>query len=262
MGIIAVSDVHLGYFNPEDKNESLSNKDDFKKFLEMVANMDGIDNFVICGDLLDMWRRDIVGVVIENMDVLQQLQELKSKMKVHYIVGNHDYHLIKLKNQGNPFTFYEEEIHRVGRNYLKPLSIQDGGKTYRFTHGYEFEPIMWASRGAFDILCYSNDEVGDIGSWAWKILGKLGISIEKDILNKVLLPARKRIDIEEVVGSVREARDKIINKGEILIFGHTHKPYINKERTVVNLGSWVKDSDVHNTYVEIKNGTIELKKFH
>lgn len=262
MGIIAVSDVHLGYLNPENKNESLSNKDDFKRFLEMVANMDGIDNFVICGDLLDMWRRDIAGVIIENMDVLQQLQELKSKMKVSYIVGNHDYHLIKLKNQGNPFTFYEEEIHRFGRNYLKPLSIQDGGKTYRFTHGYEFEPIMWASRGVFNTLCYSNDEVGDIGTRAWNILGKLGISIEKDILNKMLDPTRDRLDIEDVVRSVREARDKIINKGEILIFGHTHKPYINTDKTVVNSGSWVKDSDVHNTYVEIKNGTIELKEFH
>lgn len=109
-------------------------------------------------------------------------------------------------------------------------SIQDGGKTYRFTHGYEFEPIMWACRGAFDILCFSNDEAGGIGSWAWNMLGKLGISIEKDMLNEVFLPAIKRkINIKEVVRNFREARDKIIEKDEILIFGHTHKPYINEE---------------------------------
>ena len=29
---------------------------------------------------------------------------------------------------------------------------------------------------------------------------------------------------------------------------------------MVNLG-WVKDSDVHNTYLEIQNGTMTLNKF-
>lgn len=65
MGIIAVSDVHLGYLSKNTK-QSLSNKNDFDKFLENVFNMNDIDKFVVCGDFLDMWIRDMSGVVIEN----------------------------------------------------------------------------------------------------------------------------------------------------------------------------------------------------
>jgi predicted phosphodiesterase len=43
--------------------------------------------------------------------------------------------------------------------------------------------------------------------------------------------------------------------------GHTHKPFINRDGTMVNLGSWVKEYNVHNTYLEIKNGKMTLNKF-
>ncbi len=67
VGIIVVSDVHLGYMS-RDKTQSLSNRDDFNRFLDNALDADDIDKFVICGDLLDMWRRDISGVVVENAE--------------------------------------------------------------------------------------------------------------------------------------------------------------------------------------------------
>ena len=80
MGIIAVSDVHLGYMNAS-KTESFSDKKSFVSFLDGLAGRDDITDFVICGDLLDMWRRDMVGVTIENLDILSRFQKLASKMK-------------------------------------------------------------------------------------------------------------------------------------------------------------------------------------
>ena len=97
MGIIAVSDVHLGYLKEDDSKQSLSNKSGFCDLLRDIEARDDIDRLVICGDMLDMWRRDMVGVTIENLDVLNMLQSLsdKKKIKVYYLAGNHDTPLLK-----------------------------------------------------------------------------------------------------------------------------------------------------------------------
>jgi predicted phosphodiesterase len=49
--------------------------------------------------------------------------------------------------------------------------------------------------------------------------------------------------------------------GEVLIFGHTHVPFINKTENVANTGSWVKDAATHNTYVELTGGKPRLFVF-
>ncbi len=249
MGIIAVSDVHLGYMNPDDKKESLSNKDDFEKFLDMVANRDGIDKLVLCGDVFDMWARDMVGVFIENADILYKLQMLQSKMEVYYVIGNHDYYVRKLKNFRYQFSFYKGDI----------LTLQDSGTTYRFKHGYDFEPIM--NEIYFDALCYSNDELGNIASRAYKVWTNWYEKFTGEgQFESMLEPAKKRLSPAKITDiELRACRS--VKDGEILVFGHTHKPFINKKGNVVNLGSWTKDSEVPNTYLEVKDGKMKLKKF-
>ena len=61
--IIAVSDVHLGY------NEC--NKNEFNSFINNIDE-NNCNRLVICGDFLDMWRRETVGVVLENIDKLNK----------------------------------------------------------------------------------------------------------------------------------------------------------------------------------------------
>ncbi len=256
VGIIAVSDVHLGYMS-RDKTQSLSNRDDFNRFLDNVLDADDIDKFVICGDLLDMWRRDISGVVVENAETLHKLHMLTSKMDVYYIVGNHDYHMHELRNFKYQFEISKEKI------------LQEGGKTYHFKHGYDFDPLM--NEVYFNALCYSNDELEDIATRAYEVWIKwrewkdvlLALFKKEKIqehLRKMATPVEIRVTLAD--------RDKInlracraVKEGEILVFGHTHKPFINEKENVVNLGSWVKDAQIQNTYLEIKNGGMALKKF-
>jgi predicted phosphodiesterase len=64
---------------------------------------------------------------------------------------------------------------------------------------------------------------------------------------------------------LKDSLDKInltacnaVKPGEILVFGHTHAPFVTKAENVVNSGSWVKDAVVHNTYVEISGGKPKL----
>jgi predicted phosphodiesterase len=68
-------------------------------------------------------------------------------------------------------------------------------------------------------------------------------------------------DIAHVVGEVEKKACNSVEKGEVLIFGHTHKPFINTKENAANAGSWVKDLTPSNTYLEIKAGKISLKVF-
>ncbi|MGP8331891.1 MAG: metallophosphoesterase, partial [Methanosarcinaceae archaeon] len=69
MTIIVVSDVHLGYKN--------CNKKDFNDFLDELNKRNDLNNIVICGDFIDMWRRDLVGVMLENADIFVKLDNLQ-----------------------------------------------------------------------------------------------------------------------------------------------------------------------------------------
>ncbi len=86
MVILAVSDIHLGY--------SQSNVDEFDAFLQTTIDRTDVDILVILGDFIDMWRRDISGLFLENHQILQSLLTLQQKKTVYYVAGNHDYHLV------------------------------------------------------------------------------------------------------------------------------------------------------------------------
>jgi UDP-2,3-diacylglucosamine pyrophosphatase LpxH len=231
MTTIVVSDVHLGY--------KKCNKKDFNAFLEYLSKREDINHIVICGDFLDMWRRDLAGVVLENADIFDKLQNLQNKlqnlqkpgMTVDYVAGNHDYHVSKFKNFGYQFAFHDE------------LSLTMDGIKYKFLHGYEFD--RGQDKIYFDALCYSTDEVGDIADNAWEIYN------------------RGKSWWRRISGFFKKGKD-MRNLKTLLtppIFGHTHKPFINTKENVANAGSWVKDHTPSNTYLEIKDGKISLKIF-
>src|SRR3989442_1202698 len=73
MVIVVTSDQHLGYSN--------SNVNDFFKFLVYILERKDVTDFVILGDFVDMWRRDISGIFLENHDILEKILDIKSKTK-------------------------------------------------------------------------------------------------------------------------------------------------------------------------------------
>lgn len=79
-------------------------------------------------------------------------------------------------------------------------------------------------------------------------------------INPLLYPRNK---IEELAMSP-VARSMFIGgePNETIIFGHTHSPFITKDKMIVNSGSWVKDNNLHNTYVKIyDNGDLDLIRY-
>lgn len=292
--IIAVSDVHLGYGDQEDQNGPHSNYDGFAGFLKQLGEEIDCDHLVICGDFLDLWRRDLLGVVIENTDMLNLLREVREKsIQLHFVVGNHDYHLRK----------FDWNIDRsdVDLQFHKGLKLIDSSTSqnieYTFLHGDEFD--KWQFKMLYDFLCMSNDFSGDLMEDVWqkylrktKRLGRIityiiGNVWKRKARGKIMDPTgRKYLPAEDrfsdIVHILAECKKEGLNprkrlpdlekqafkyaeKKGPLIFGHTHLPFVwHGKNSVANTGSWVFDSKktkVTNSYLAIKQGTMELYSY-
>jgi UDP-2,3-diacylglucosamine pyrophosphatase LpxH len=245
--VIVVSDQHLGYQN--------SDKQSFNSFLEELKGQADITDLVLLGDVVDMWRRDASGVFLENRDTLDIIGVLQQRMNVHYIAGNHDYHVLQLQDHSYPFQF------------LGNLTLSDGNRTLRFLHGHEFDPLQQPP--LMEALCRTMFDGGggfESGAWAtltrdWSdaryflslIFSKRGIRKKVETLQT---PPEARL--KNTLGDVERQACASVGAGEVLVFGHTHRPFVNKSENVVNSGSWVTDAPVHNTYVRIEAGKPRL----
>jgi len=257
--ILAVSDIHLGY--------EKCNREAFSEFLDEIQSKD-IEHFIILGDLFDLWRRNNVDIILENEDILEKLLSLNAQ-NFHYIVGNHDFYLYKLgqKYQGNfPFPI------------SKNLRLHDGGIKFYFTHGYELEVLTYEPltlemyEDTSEKMCFDDKILGGFVGQAWEIVhgNDFKEKIEGNITEKLGMTPHERFQSsEEPDKIIKFANSK--SKGfllgmqpdEILVFGHTHDPYLASDGTVVNTGSWVHEleKEYQNSYLEIKDGNIELKFF-
>ena len=251
MVILVVSDVHLGY--------SQSNVDEFDAFLQTTMDRTDVDTLVILGDFIDMWRRDIVGLFLENHQILQSLLKLQQKKTIYYVAGNHDYHLLRLVNHKYPLEF------------KKDLTLPGNDVTYVFKHGYEFDSAQWPP--VMELLCdNTTDEVGQVGSEIWDRLASAAQTLESikhllEILQStkekyvqhLLTPPKVRLSA--TFGEVEQKAAQSVQDRQLLDFGHTHRPFISPTQNLVNTGSWVKDEEIYNTYVELDGKNIRLKRY-
>jgi len=250
MRVIVTSDHHLGYAN--------SDKAAFNAFLDELAQENDLTHFVLLGDVVDMWRRDASGVFLEAHDTLGKILALQSKgVQVFYVAGNHDYHVLDLLNPNYPIQF------------MKDLSLADGPVTYRMVHGYEFDPEQKTPLMRF--LCrVMSDQGGALESQIWvdfnslnNIFSKIEPSFVKSDIAAIAARLQRgpEVRLKDSLNRINATACQQVKPGEVLIFGHTHVPFINKKENVVNTGSWVKDSDPHDTYVELTNGKPRLFTF-
>jgi UDP-2,3-diacylglucosamine pyrophosphatase LpxH len=250
MVIVVASDQHLGYVN--------SDKAAFNGLLDELAVEKNITDLVLLGDVVDMWRRDASGVFLEDKDTLDKIAVLQAKMKVHYIGGNHDFHVLKLKNHSYPFQFMDQ------------LSIPDGNFTYKFLHGWEFDDLQQPPM--MEALCrVMSDEAGSFESGAWAELTRDWSDAEyffRSIFRKQAIRSRAELiqqppetRLKSGLSDVEKKAISSVKPDEVLIFGHTHHPFINSKGNVANCGSWVTDAPVHNTYVRLEDGKPRLFVF-
>jgi len=251
MTILVVSDVHLGY--------TQSNVDEFDAFVQTAIDRTDVDTLVILGDFIDMWRRDIIGLFLENHQILQSLLKLQQKKTIYYVAGNHDYHLLKLVDHKYPLEF------------KKDLTLTGKDVTYVFKHGYEFDSEQWPP--IMELLCdTTTDEIGQKRSELWDRLTLAGQTLEpikylieilhstkENYVQHLLTPPTVRLST--TFGEVELKAAQSVQDGQLLIFGHTHMPFVSPTQNLVNAGSWVKDEKTYNTYVELDGKNIRLVRY-
>jgi UDP-2,3-diacylglucosamine pyrophosphatase LpxH len=243
--IIAFSDVHLGY--------NRTDYDNFMEFLHWLQQRDDLADVVIIGDLIDLWRRDVVGLEFALSGYMEELRRLQQRVSVHYLFGNHDFHVKFLENHDYEFTAQPS------------ITLNRFGYNIHFLHGHQCDPLQnILGPETSEILCWTmSDNIGEWKSKLWDIFGRPK-SIPKDEfeanIDLIMSPpedkartdalSKKYAGVADFVECLK-AYLRITDEKEFLVYGHTHKPFIDLGRRVANTGCWINGTSPSNTYFEL-----------
>lgn len=260
---IIVSDLHLGY-----------EKCNAAAFADFLANC--ISNgtskeysLFIIGDLWDIWRKHDIIYSRESDQVLSLINQFKD---IYYLPGNHDHITLDAAQDYPDFNCY---------NINKYFRIKSGDKNFFLVHGHELEVLsklisMKLSEydKISDELCRMNDTEGNIASYLHEMFHKVFTQGRPQITD-FLQTAEQRQGMDAIDKFAKsKAKYPLLGMqlNDILIFGHTHRPYLDTENSVINTGAWLADMVVpkwfereygqdktcSGWYVEINNGEYRL----
>ena len=229
---IIVSDLHLGY-------EKCNSKAFLDFLLECISK--GISkeySLFILGDFWDLWRKHDIIYSTESDEILSLVNQFKD---VYYLPGNHDHITLDTARNHPDFNCY---------NINRYFRIKSGQKNFYLVHGHELEVIsklisMKLSEydNISDQLCRMNDTEGNIASYLHETFHKVFTRGQPQITDFLqTAEQRKGMDaIDKLAKS--KARYPLLGMqlDDILIFGHTHRPYIDYENNVINTGAWISD---------------------
>lgn len=265
--IISLSDVHLGIEE--------SNRKEFLEFLDFTKEELRPDDFVLNGDIEDLWRRGLRTCTRENYDVFSKFEQLQGEgIRLHYVLGNHDWYARHDSEYGRKDFF--------DTNYTDRLRLEESGKTYEFQHGHQFDPTQ--DKFYFDFLAYvSNDPVGEGFDEAWRAFKRTEkyaeeienylerfvdwIKGEKGRKKRKFKERLSEMDkaakvLENWDSQIRRALEYVEGKKEIDVegVGHTHQYFLSEGENLVNSGSWVNDSPP-NTLMLTEKGNPHVVKY-
>ena len=247
--ILAAGDVHLG--------SEHADVDAFTEFLDDTRrNRSSVDRLVLLGDVWDLIRRDPFGVAWETSETISVLKDLAAEVPVHFVYGNHDTHLRHLDDSLYDIGFHDE------------LVLTSGETRIHFRHGKDFDGLQFdalsnhlsgpGDRGDIDptnglkdpVVATARDAI-QTGKKRLRELSRAfqpGAATDEPATSRASYPRRER--------RAHAYLDSI--HADKLVFGHTHCPYVRPDNAVANPGTWKSTAPVHNTYLVIEDGTIEL----
>ena len=269
MSIVAVSDVHLGMKGAKEK--------EFIDFIDHLKNKN-VGHLVLLGDIIDIWRRDFTKAVMECSESLTRLNDMLDDTEIHYIVGNHDFYLLRLSEilkENFPFEVKKHEV------------IRSKEQEFFFFHGYQLEVLCnpyYKSMKTYETfsehMCLAGDDAGNAAEMVWEeIQSKRSFwdtlkrfpSEPKSALMSMMQPPEKRIrnfnkhnvidPIMDLAGAKTRHFLLSIRPDQYMIYGHTHVAYVDDKNMVANTGSWGFGEDRGLEYIEIIDDKVELKEF-
>ena len=250
---VVVSDVHLGYQHADAKA--------FDDFVDHLL-LDKPDNLILLGDIFDFWRRSDVDLLLESPTpgIVEKLLEFN----LVYVRGNHDFSMLKFSNR-----FPQDPVFQVQTSAI----LRNQSSRFVMLHGYELEVFVSLESIGIDAyeafaeaMCHEGQTVGPFASglyavYSW-VQGKLDSTSAALIATVEELP-QVRLDykIDDFAKSSSRTMPFGLKSGDVLVFGHTHRAFIDKASRTVNTGSWVMDKPdkQEHTYVEITDQSYDLK---
>ena len=215
-----ISDIHLGLQSKdlENRKERL-----LVKFLNF-AQTNCLELFIV-GDLFDYWfeyKRVYQKGFFRTLTALQDLTD--HGVKVHYLIGNHDF-----MHQ----NFFKDEIGAL--MYENPISITLNNKNFFIGHG----DGMVKNDLGYKILkvILRNKLIQKFYSW---IHPDIGVSIASST-SKSSRDYTSQKDYGEEDGLFEAAKMKIDDGYDYVLLGHLHRRcFLNyKNGVYINLGSWL-----------------------
>jgi len=230
--LVVVSDLHLG--NPASQAGAT-----LPAFLEFVRREE--ISLVINGDGFEMLQTRFSRLVREALPLMTQISRMRREgHRVYYVVGNHD-------------IYVEHFLDEWLATRICPfLNVTSGGKRIRIEHGHLYDPVFSRSPDLYESLTR---------------LAGLALFVRPDVYElwdraAQVLDRRLRRSAQEAEEPItyHRAAAEVLRRGfDAVIYGHTHRAETVQlaNGLYINSGSWVRAC----TYVEIDNGTVELKQW-
>jgi len=232
----------------------------FSQFLDSQLK-DKPDQVILLGDMFDFWRRSDADLLLQSQSIVEKLFQLP----IVYVRGNHDFSMAKLFQRYPQLPVFNVE---------PKVTLQNQKSTFYLCHGYELEVFtsmetigIDAYEAFAEAMCHAGETGGATASFLWSIYQKLsrGYLSDKHKLLKTIgdTPAEIRTTLQKVdtfAKSVARSVPLGLKPSDVLIFGHTHRPFIDRTTRTVNTGSWIVDENKQeHTYAEITDNTFDLR---
>ncbi|KPL07683.1 hypothetical protein AMJ86_03425 [bacterium SM23_57] len=234
-----ISDAHLGKSDPATEQR----KSDY--LMEFFREVSQQGNYLfIVGDLFDFWFEWRWVIPKENFPVLAQLKSLVDcGIQVHYLAGNHDFHLS---------GFLEKEIGIVVHSDELDITLDDtrffiyhGDGLLSRDRGYRV--LKKIIRHPWSVALYRLLHP-DLGI----IIAKLASHLSRDHLSV------KYSEVDEEENEAFAWR-QLQSVYDIVILGHSHNPKYKEfdEGIYINLGDWMEKF----TYAVWDGNTLNLRQW-
>jgi len=268
---VIISDLHLG--------TSAFNKKAFLNFLNYLEQIN-FKQLIINGDLFDLWYTKLTKIVKQENDLLVKLVGLLDKdIRIIYLVGNHDIHMLNFKYLKHPLWYFLKNIQRfpafnkylphslfsrLSSRQLKNLSIKENyklklGQRYFFiTHGHMFDLFTDRFKRFSIFLDKFNLVLYFLNRLTLPIFNfKISVAAKKGMIS--FAPAAKNIKTRcfKYLEDINHLRLPGI-KFNAIIIGHLHWPEIvaHGDYTYYNSGDWIDSL----SWLEIdREGKVKLK---
>lgn len=236
MTTLILSDTHLGFKYCRAKD------------LAYILLKQNINKLILVGDILDLqqmntrpywdhWHQKCINIINNLID---------NGVEVIYVVGNHE------EDSGESYKENIKSYFDGSITILGSYTYTSGDKQIHCVHGHQYEDISPRMRRIGDFLynlCLC------INSSINKLRMALMLSpwcFSKWVKDKVKDRISKEFSIEEKLLTK--------NNSDIIIYGHTHQPYIKsfcvkgKNKQLANTGAFVEIA----TYITEEDGVLTL----